>query len=52
MMNQIMKITKMFCSYRSYMKQEMNRIQCEDHNIGSYRLNNFFYLFMMIINIY
>ena len=29
----------MFCSYRSNMRQEMNRIQSKDHNLGSYRIN-------------
>ena len=31
---------------RSYMRHEMNRIQSKDHNIGSYRINISFSLFL------
>ena len=33
---------------RSYTRHEMNRILSKDHNIASYRINNFFCLLKMI----
>ena len=35
---------------RSYKRHEMNRIQCKDHNIGLYKINNIFCVRKIIRN--